>query len=103
MSRWVAVARTDELPPGAGRTVRAGDRDLAVWNDGGRFFAIDDGCPHQGASLGEGTLHNGRVICPWHSWIFELATGECRGVPGLAVGCYSTRASGGMIEVEIPE
>jgi nitrite reductase (NADH) small subunit/3-phenylpropionate/trans-cinnamate dioxygenase ferredoxin subunit len=74
-----------------------------VWNDGGRFFAIDDGCPHQGASLGEGTLHNGRVICPWHSWIFELATGECRGVPGLAVGCYSTRASGGMIEVEIPE
>ena len=102
MSPWVAVARIDEVPSGQGKTVRAGDREIAVFNDGGEFFAIDDTCPHQGASLGEGTLHAGRVICPWHAWIFELRTGVCRGVSQLAVTCYATRRSGEMVEVEIP-
>ena len=103
MSRWFHVARVDEVPPGRGKTVRAGDRELALFNDGGEFFAVDDTCPHQGASLGEGMLHEGRVICPWHSWIFELRTGACRGVPQLAVTSYATRRSGEAVEVEIPE
>ena len=103
MSSWFAVARVEEVPCGRGKTVRAGERDLALFNEGGEFFAIDDTCPHQGASLGEGTLHEGRVICPWHSWIFELRTGACRGVPQLAVRCYATRRSGETVEVEVPE
>jgi nitrite reductase/ring-hydroxylating ferredoxin subunit len=76
---------------------------VALYNDGGEFFAIDDTCPHQGASLGEGTLHAGRVICPWHSWIFELRTGRCPGVPHIAVATYETRLAGESIEVEIPD
>jgi nitrite reductase (NADH) small subunit/3-phenylpropionate/trans-cinnamate dioxygenase ferredoxin subunit len=103
VGRWVAVARVDEVPRGRGKTVRAGEHELALYNHDGEFFAIDDSCPHQGASLGEGTLHEGRVICPWHSWIFELRTGECRGVPDLAVGCYATRQAGPVVEVELPE
>lgn len=103
VSSWFTVARVDEVARGRGKTVRAGDRDIALFNESGEFFAIDDTCPHQGASLGEGTLHEGRVICPWHSWIFELRTGACRGVPQLAVACYATRRSGETVEVEIPE
>ena len=75
MDRWVKVAEADELPPGNGRRVVAGPLRLALFNDGGEFFAIDDGCPHQGASLGEGLLHGGRVVCPLHSWVFDVRTG----------------------------
>ena len=103
MSRWVAVAHVEDVPPGQGRTFKVEGRELALFNDGGAFFAVDDACPHQGASLGEGTLHEGRVICPWHNWIYELRTGECRGVPGLEVGCYPVRCSGRAIEVSIPD
>ena len=102
MGRWVEVARESEIPRGTGRTVRAGDLELALFNDEGRFYAMDDACPHQGASLGEGVLHEGRVICPWHSWIYDVRTGQCRGVPGVSVTCYRTRCDAGAVEVELP-
>ena len=103
MGRWVRVARADEVPPGSGKTVHATGIPLALFNEGGEFFAIDDTCPHQGASLGEGLLHEGRVICPWHSWVFEIRTGRCAHVPEIGVSGYPTRRSGDAIEVEVPE
>ena len=103
MGRWVRVASADEVSPGEGRPFKVGDHLVALYNDDGEFFAIDDTCPHQGASLGEGTLHQGRVICPWHNWIFELRTGECRGIPQVAVACYPTRKTGDAVEVELPD
>ena len=102
-SRWVEVASAADVAPGTGRTVRVGSRCLALFNDGGDFFAIDDTCPHQGASLGEGTLHAGRVICPWHSWIFDLRTGRCPGIPEASVVTYATRRTGDAIEVRLPD
>jgi len=103
VGRWVAVAQESEIPAGTGKTVRAGAYDLALFNDAGSFFAIDDTCPHQGASLGEGLFHEGRVICPWHAWVYDVRSGQCRGVPGTAVSCYPTRCVAGAIEVELPE
>ena len=103
MGRWVQVARAEEVPRGSGRTVRAGEIALALFNEDGEFFAIDDTCPHQGASLGEGLLHEGRVICPWHSWVFEIRTGRCAHVPEIGVSSYPTRRLGDAIEIELPE
>ena len=103
MGRWVQVARAEEVPQGSGKTVRAGEIALALFNEDGEFFAIGDTCPHQGASLGEGLLHEGRVICPWHSWVFEIRTGQCAHVPQIGVSSYPTRRSGDAIEVELPE
>lgn len=76
---------------------------LALFNDGGEFFAIDDLCPHQGASLGLGSLHAGRVICPWHSWVFELRTGRCPRESHPGVATYAVRLNAGAVEVELPE
>jgi nitrite reductase (NADH) small subunit len=103
VGRWVEIAKRADLPPGRGRTLQAGGRALALFNDGGAFFAIDDTCPHQGASLGEGLLHEGIVICPWHCWTFSLRTGESPHIPDLSVACYPTRLQGDAVEVELPE
>ena len=103
MGRWVRVAATGELPPGRGRTVVVGDLRLALFHEAGEFFVLDDTCPHRGASLGEGLLLDGKVICPWHSWIFELRTGRNPRAPQIAIGCYPTRVVEGSIEVEVPE
>ena len=100
--RWITVAEAGQLQPGSGRTVVAGQRRLALFNDGGEFFAIDDLCPHQGGSLGEGPLHEGRVICPLHSWVFDLRTGRCPHETHEGVLTYPARCSDGKIEVQIP-
>lgn len=100
---WVRVASAAEIPPGQGKPVRAGALELAVFNEEGDYFALDDTCPHQGASLGEGLLHQGRVICPWHSWMFELRTGQAVRIPGIAVNRYPARRRGDDVEVEIPD
>ncbi len=99
---WIKVAEATELSPGEGRAVVAGERRLALFNDSGSYYAIDDMCPHEGGSLSEGTLHEGRVICPLHSWIFELRTGRCPRESHEPVNTYPARCCAGSVEVRVP-
>lgn len=99
MECWIQVADAATLPPGEGRTVTAGERKLALFNDGTAFLAVDDACPHQGGSLGSGTLHEGRVICPLHSWVFDLRTGRCPRETHDPVATYRARCRDGVVEV----
>lgn len=102
MGRWVRAARVGDLLPGAGMPLVVDGQSIALFNDGGELLAIDDTCPHEGASLGEGLLHRGEVVCPRHAWSFDLRSGEGTRVPGHSVACYATRLSGDDVEVEIP-
>jgi nitrite reductase/ring-hydroxylating ferredoxin subunit len=102
MEQWVRVAGADEIRPGEGRAVHAGVHTVAVFNDGGEFLAIDDECPHQGASLALGLVHAGRVICPLHSWVFDLRSGRCPVDSHEPVATWSCRRNGDDIEVRLP-
>jgi len=97
------VAGVLELQPGQGRSVAVGSRRVAVFNDRGEFLAIDDTCPHQGASLASGLMHAGRVVCPLHSWVFDLRTGRCPGESHEPVATYPCRRTNDDVEIRIPE
>ena len=43
----------------------------------GRFAAVDQICPHRGGPMSEGWVEEGKVVCPWHAWAFDLKTGAC--------------------------
>src|SRR5579863_6666388 len=73
MAEFRTVCRVGDLAPGEGRTVEVGGKLIAVFREGNRYFAIDDVCPHMGASLSGGYLESGIVTCPWHAWRFRLA------------------------------
>jgi len=104
VGRWVRAARAADIPIGGAVVVTVEGRACALYRDHeGTLFATDDTCPHQGASLGDGTYHEGRVICPWHGWVFDVRTGACLVVPGIAVACYATRPAGDDVEIELPE
>jgi nitrite reductase/ring-hydroxylating ferredoxin subunit len=102
MGCWVKVVDLESMTPGSARKVAVGELRIALFNDGGRLHAVDDACPHQGASLSSGTLHDGRVICPLHSWVFELETGRCPRNSHDPVQVYETRCSAGTLEVRVP-
>jgi nitrite reductase (NADH) small subunit len=48
---------------------------LCVANVDGAICVLDGVCPHEGGPLGEGTIENGRVVCPWHEYAFDVKTG----------------------------
>jgi nitrite reductase (NADH) small subunit len=65
--------------PAAGKVgqYEAAGVDVCVSNVGGELRAMDNWCPHRHGPLGEGWLEEGRVVCPWHAWGFDTATGDC--------------------------
>lgn len=102
MSHFETVARVGDIADGQGATFTVGDQMIAVFQSDGRYFAIDDLCPHMGASLATGHLEEGVVTCPWHAWRFKVCDGTWVDNPKLKVGCYEVRVEGDEIQVSVP-
>ena len=98
---YTAVARTGEIPAGEGRTYEVAGRLVAVFFDGSSYHAIDDLCPHMGASLGAGVLRDGTVVCPWHAWRFRACDGAWCDNEKLKVAVFPVRVVGDVIEVAV--
>src|SRR6266576_3100543 len=75
MANFVKVAAIGDVPPGTGKCVEAGGKQIALFNVGGAFHAIDNTCLHRGGPLGEGELDGMIVTCPWHGWQYDVTTG----------------------------
>lgn len=100
-SKRVRVAATGEVPAGEGRVVEVGGKSVALFNVDGRYYAIDNVCPHRGGPLGEGDLDGQVVSCPWHAWRFDVATGANVNNPAVKAGCYAVTEEGGGVYVQI--
>lgn len=93
------VAKVGDVPEGEGRAYEVGGKLVAVFHDGGEYFAIDDTCPHMGASLAQGALLDGTVICCWHHWRFSIRDGTWVDNPKLKIDAYDVRVEGDHIQV----
>lgn len=79
----IVLGPFDAIPPGEGRAFAAAGARVAVFHArDGRVFAVQAECPHRGGPLSDGLIGGGTLICPLHSWKFDLEsgaalTGEC--------------------------
>ena len=95
------MASVSEVESGKGAAFDVGEKRIAVFNKHGSFYALDDTCPHAGASLAEGDLEGGNVICQWHYAEFSLETGVVGCPPASAgVQCYKVVVEGEDLKVE---
>jgi thiamine pyrophosphate-dependent acetolactate synthase large subunit-like protein/nitrite reductase/ring-hydroxylating ferredoxin subunit len=85
---WHKVAERDALPEGRVQTVVAGSKQVCLTRVGGVYGALDNACPHQGGPLGEGSIENGCLRCPWHGWDFDPLTGKPPGGYDDGVATY---------------
>jgi thiamine pyrophosphate-dependent acetolactate synthase large subunit-like protein/nitrite reductase/ring-hydroxylating ferredoxin subunit len=76
---WHRVLATEDLPDGRVTTVTAGHKSVALVHYDGQFSALDNRCPHQGGPLGEGSIENGLLRCPWHGFDYCPLTGTSPG------------------------
>jgi len=93
-SHAVRVGLRSRFGEGRPTRVRVAGVEVAVFNVGGRLFALRDGCPHMGASLAEGTLDGTRVTCHWHGWSFDLETGASDHRSGACAKVYGVELRG---------
>jgi len=102
MAEYTKVLKKGELPEGAARCVEVNGRRIAVFNAGGVFYALDDLCSHDEASLSGGRLTDGEVECPMHGSRFDLKTGKPKCLPAVKpVRTYPVRVTGEDVEIEV--
>jgi nitrite reductase/ring-hydroxylating ferredoxin subunit len=100
---WERVAALADVPVGQGLFVEVQGTGLAIFNaGGGHVFACGAICPHEDGPLAEGWLEGDVVVCPWHGFDFELATGRCRVDPELSVPVFPARVHDDGVEVDLP-
>ena len=101
MAEFQTVARVGDVAEGEGITVQVGNKLVALFREQGHYFAIDDVCPHMGASLSGGYVENDIVTCPWHAWRFRVTDGTWADNPRIKIGCYPVRVVGDEIQVQL--
>jgi 3-phenylpropionate/trans-cinnamate dioxygenase ferredoxin subunit len=100
MSNWVDVAKLEELPPGERRIIDVDDVQIAVFNLGGEFYAIEDVCTHDYAPLADAKLDGDEIICPRHGARFCIKTGAVTAPPAYEpVPTFPVRIHEGMVQV----
>lgn len=100
---WIRVADVGQFRGKRGRQVEVDGRKIAVFRDGDRWIAVDDRCPHMGASLSDGTLHVDQLQCVWHEWRYDVTTGRCPVRPWACVTVHEVKAEDGGVFVRRPE
>lgn len=100
---WVRIALCRDIPLREGRAVRVGNREIAIFNLGDRFLAVDNRCPHKAGPLADGIVSGTTVVCPLHAWKLSLESGKGVNGPSLlsCVQTFRTRVEDGIVLLEI--
>lgn len=102
---WVRIAYCRDIPVREGRAVKVGNRDIAIFNLGDRFLAVENRCPHKGGPLADGMVSGATVVCPLHAWKMSLETGKGVNGPSTSscVEIFRTRVDSGVVLVELSD
>ncbi len=101
MTDFTTVAKVGDIEEGQGASFAVNGRMVAVFNKGGQYEAIDDHCPHMGASLAGGHWEDGVVTCPWHAWRFRTCDGTWCDNPKVSIDSFEVRVEGEEIQVAV--
>ena len=115
MSKFIAVAKVEELKSGAMKMVMAEGREILLARVGDNYYAADNRCPHMKGDLSHGKLAGTVVTCPLHGSQFDIGSGQVvRWLKGglmsklggalkmsKTLRVYNVKAEGGEVLVEV--
>lgn len=101
MAKFVKVGRVGDLADGQAKVVQVDGQRIALFYVGGRYYALEAACPHEGGPLADGIIEGLRIICPWHGYDFHLKTGACGLDPDLRALTYPVKVQDDDLLIEM--
>ena len=103
MAEFVTVCRVEDIPEGEARLFVVGERQIGVFRLQDVYFALQNECPHAGASLAHGIIEGDTVRCRIHHWQFRIRDGKYldEEKPECAVPTFPTRVVDGNVQVKM--
>jgi nitrite reductase (NADH) small subunit len=102
MSDFVKLTTASELPgENEAKEFALGDKVICVANVNGTISAMDNVCLHRGGPLGQGMIEDGKLVCPWHGWQWDPATGEAVHNPAAKVAVYPLKMENGELLIKL--
>jgi nitrite reductase (NADH) small subunit len=99
---YIKIAAETELPAeGQVKEFEAAGKTICVARVNGTCSAMENNCIHMGGPLGQGYVENGKVVCPWHGWEYDAATGALEGDPKTRIDVYPLRIENGDVLVDV--
>ena len=96
----VTVGKAESVPPGRGAPVRLKDgTEVALYNVKGKFYALENFCPHKGYPLADSRLYGNIVECDLHGWRFDIRSGECFTKKSCSIESYDVTIEDGWIKL----
>ena len=96
------VATLSQVPPESVIEVMVDDQPYAICRTGGAVRALSGICLHRGGPLGQGQIHDGHVLCPYHLWAFDCASGAYDYDPSKRVPTFEVKVEDGDILIQVP-
>ncbi len=101
MEDYVKVCSVDEVPDDTALAVEIDGRPVAIFKVESRYYAVEDICPHQGASYEGGELDGEVATCPMHGWRLNVVTGQSLEAPGVKIETYDVEVVDGFVYVRL--
>lgn len=101
MEGFVDVASVNDVPVNRAKSLKLGERTIALYHTPKGFFASNNQCPHRGGPLGEGDIIGDEIVCPWHLWGFDVRTGLCPGNAEYTIATHEVKVDGDRILVRL--
>jgi 3-phenylpropionate/trans-cinnamate dioxygenase ferredoxin subunit len=100
----IKTLKTSEISLNSSKVINLGDKQIALFNHEGEYYALDDMCSHAEASLSEGDVYDCKVECPLHGAEFDLKTGDAVTLPATKpVNKYKVNVEDDYIFIEMKQ
>ena len=98
---YTCVGSVSDIRPGWVMEARVGEDTFAIIHAGGEIRAFAGSCPCTGGPLGKGAIRENLLVCPWHGWRFDCASGVSAYDPSVCIRRVPVKIEGDDILIEI--
>ena len=101
MDKWKIVGPIADYSDKNKWIIHVDDRPIALFKYEEKYYALKNGCMHQGFPLADGNLKKYMVECPLHGWVYDIRDGKCLSLENRYTITYKVRVNKGQIEIQI--